>query len=485
MYLYKPESVYRLDQAAIADDGIAEIELMQRAGRSVWEALSQRWPDIERITVFAGPGNNGGDAFVVALCAREQGVDVQLLTRGDLARQSAASRHFRDLWQQRGGMLETWQGQQLSGQIVVDGLLGIGLQRELDADWQQLIAAINAHPAPRVAVDIPSGLSGLTGRPQPVAVEAQLTVTFIGRKTGQFLADGPDYCGDLVFEDLGVSARSRAAAPAELETVDTCQLPPTRKRNSHKNDYGHVLIIGGDRGMSGAVSLAARAALRSGAGLVTALVHPDCRHNLASTPEIMVSAWDALAEKLPLASIVVVGPGLGASEAVAPCLQALRAATQPIVVDASALVADFLQTLEARPLVITPHPGEAAALLQTTSGAVQADRIAACRSLVEKFDATCVLKGSGSLIGTQGESMAVNIRGNPGMASAGMGDVLSGMIAAFMGQGLGAFEAARTAVLIHALGAEDFSREQDQSGLIATDVIERIPAIVRRLRDGD
>ena len=485
MLLYLPEMVYQLDKAAVEQDGLAEIELMQRAGQCVWRSLVTRWPEVSTITVFAGAGNNGGDAFVVALSARQQGVEVQLLIQGDLSRQSDTSSHFRQLWEQAGGEYEDWQGQALYGDVIVDGLLGIGLQRELDDHWQELIAAINECDVPRVAIDIPSGLDGSTGNPQPVAVEAQLTVTFIGAKTGQYLADGPDYCGELVYEDLGVTTSRRQAIPAALTVIDSCQLPPPRKRNSHKNHYGNLLIIGGDQGMSGAVALAAQAALRSGAGLVTALVHPECRGNLASFPEIMVLGWDALESRLSQASVVVIGPGLGDSAAAAQCLQSLHQADLPMVVDAGALKTEFLHSLKSKQVVITPHPGEAAALLAGSATEIQADRLKACNRLVEIFAATCVLKGSGTLIGQQGATLALNTAGNPGMASAGMGDVLSGIIAAMLGQGMTPFEAAKTAVFIHGLCAEYCCTEQDQSGLIASDIIKQIPAVVKRLRDAD
>ncbi len=483
MLLYVPEKVYQLDKAAVEQDGFIEIELMQRAGQRVWRAMTARWPELAKITVFAGAGNNGGDAFVVALSARLEGVDVQLLVQGDLSRQSDTSRHFKDLWEQAEGEFESWDGQVLSGEVIVDGLLGIGLQRELDDHWQELITMINECEAPRVAIDIPSGLNGLTGSPQPVAVEAQLTVTFIGAKTGQYLAGGPDYCGELVYEDLGVSARVMQSVPAALEVIESCRLPPPRKKNSHKNHYGNLLIIGGDQGMSGAVALSAQAALRSGAGLVTALVHPECRNNMASFPEIMVLGWDALKTRLPEASVIVVGPGLGASDAACKCLKLLQAVSLPMVVDASALAADFLKSLKSKQVVITPHPGEAAALLSISSDEIQADRLEACSRLVETFAATCVLKGSGTLIAEQGALPAINTRGNPGMASAGMGDVLSGIIAAMMGQGLTPFEAAKSAVYIHALSAELYCQNHDQIGLIASDIIKCIPAVVKHLRD--
>ena len=483
MLLYAPEKVYQLDQAAVKQDGLAEIELMQRAGQRVWRATAERWPELAKITVFAGAGNNGGDAFVVALGAHRDGVDVQLLVQGDLSKQSDTSRHFRELWEQGGGEIEAWEGQEIAGQLIVDGLLGIGLQRELDDHWQDLIKTINRSGMPRVAIDIPSGLSGLTGNPQPVAIEADLTITFIGAKTGQYLAHGPDYCGDLIFEDLGVSTRARQSADASLELIKSCQLPSPRKKNTHKNHYGNLLIIGGDEGMSGAVALASQAALRSGAGLVTALVHPDCRGNLASFPEIMVRGWDALESKLPDASIIVVGPGLGSSDAAAECLQLLQRVSVPMVVDASALQADFLKSLNSAQVVITPHPGEAAALLSTDTAEIQADRIKACDRLVEAFSATCILKGSGTLIGDSGNLTAINTLGNPGMASAGMGDVLSGIVAALLGQGLTPFEAAKTAVYLHAFSADRYCRKHDQTGLLASDIVKRLPAVVKLLRE--
>jgi NAD(P)H-hydrate epimerase len=362
-------------------------------------------------------------------------------------------------------------------------LLGIGLQRELNAEWQDLINTINRHDAPRVAIDVPSGLNGLTGNPQPVAVAAQLTVTFIGAKTGQYLADGPDYCGELIYEDLGVSAGARTDVEGQLEIIESGQLPALRKKNSHKNHYGNLLIVGGDQGMSGAVTLAARAALRSGAGLVTALVHPECRANLAAFPEIMVLGWDALAAKLPQASVIVVGPGLGDSAAAAKLLKQLQQVSAPMVVDASALKADFLTSLDSNQCVITPHPGEAAALMSSSTAEIQGDRLAASAGLADRFHATCVLKGSGTLIAQSGELTAINTHGNAGMASAGMGDVLSGIIGALIGQGLAPFAAARSAVLIHALCAESYSVEQDQIGLIASDIIDRIPLVIRQLRD--
>jgi hydroxyethylthiazole kinase-like uncharacterized protein yjeF len=485
MFLYDTESVYKLDRAAVEADGLAEIELMRRAGARVWQEITIRWPELERITIFAGSGNNGGDAFVVANLAKQQGLDVQFIVFGDLSRQSQTSAHYRRIWQQAGGNIIEWNQQSITGEVVVDGLLGIGLTRELDNDWQALIRQINRAEAIRVAIDIPSGLNANTGNTQPCAVQADLSVTFIGAKMGQYLCDGPDYCGELIFDDLGVSSTTRRSQAPALTVIDenNVVLPARRKRNSHKNEFGHVLIIGGDRGMTGAAALAAQAALRSGAGLVSVLVHSDCIHSLSATPELMVQSWNDIDEKLDLATVILIGPGLGQSEAAKICLKKLQTCKKPMLVDASGLESDFLLAVESKQVVITPHPGEAAKLLSTSSQTIQSNRTAASQELVDKFGMVSVLKGSGSIIQQAGAIPAINIRGNPGMASAGMGDVLAGLIAALMGQHLAPFESAKTGVLIHALCAESYAEDHDEGGLIASDIIQRIPKILMCLRD--
>ena len=485
MLLFDVESVYRLDKAAVEADGLSEIVLMQRAGERVWHEISKRWPEMTRITIFAGSGNNGGDAFVVAILAQQQGKDVQLIVHGDLARQSEASAHFYNTWLQSGvDIIEPGQAE-ITGEVIVDGLLGIGLNRDLDAEWKALIKQVNQADAVRVAIDIPSGLNANTGIAQPCAVEADLTVTFIGAKSGQYLADGPDFCGELLFDDLGVSSHTRKSQTPTLSVIDQCniKLPAKRKCNSHKNEFGHVLIVGGDQGMTGATSLAAQAALRGGAGLVSVLVHPQCTHELSAIPELMVQGWDAIDSRLAQATVIVVGPGLGQSDAQKNCLAKLRDCKQPMVVDASALEADFLLALKSKQVVITPHPGESARLLSTTSTEIQLDRLRACQLLVDKFDVVSVLKGSGSIIQKAGMTPQINVRGNPGMATAGTGDVLAGLIAALLGQKLDTFEAARTGVLIHALCAEEYAAQHDESGLIASDIVLRIPAMVMQLRE--
>ena len=483
MLLYSPESIYQLDRSALSYDGLSEIELMQRAGRAAWDALIQRWPETRRISVFAGSGNNGGDAYVLALCAQAEAVEVEFFSRGDLHKQPASAAHFRTLWQQRGGVITPWDNQPISGDVLVDGLLGLGLDRDLDADWQHMLGEINRSGLPLLALDIPSGLNAATGIAQPLALQATLTVTFIAAKCGQFLADGPDYCGELQIAGLGLSQAIYQQVEASLQSNEAAVLPAKRKRNSHKHDFGHLLVIGGDQGMAGAVALAAHAALRSGAGLVSALVHPQTGAQSVFPAEVMLQGWDAIESKLAQASVVLVGPGLGDSKLASECLRLLQRVEIPLVVDASALTVDFLSGLQTRQLVITPHPGEAARLLSQTSSEVQADRIGSCRQLVERYPGVCLLKGSGTLVAEAGSTTRINLQGNAGLASAGMGDVLGGIIAAFIGQHMNPFDAASLAACVHALCAEYYCRDADETGLIASDIIDLIPQVMRQLRN--
>jgi hydroxyethylthiazole kinase-like uncharacterized protein yjeF len=485
MFLYQTTALYALDKMAIELDGLSEVELMQRAGTRIWQVIKSRWGShLDTITVFVGHGNNGGDGFVTALLADAAGLAVQLISHGDLARQSSSAAHFRQQWLQTGGSIEIWQHQSIMGQVIVDGLLGIGLSRSLDEDYISLINTINQNSAHTVAIDIPSGLNADTGMPHPVAVVSDVTITFFAHKAGQYLADGPDTCGDIIVDELGVSASTLSKALPALEVIDekNSQLPAKRLRNSHKGLFGHVLVIGGDKGMSGAALLSAQTALRAGAGVVTVLVHPDCVHLLSTTPELMVKSWREIDGCLDSATVIVIGPGLGLGQQAASCLTKLIGVSIPIVVDASALTAAFLDSLLSTKIVITPHPGEAASLLGESTIEVQHDRLVTSQQLVDRFEVVSVLKGSGSLIQQTDSMPVINVRGHPGMATAGMGDILAGLIAGLIGQGLSLFDAAKAGVFIHALCAEDYLDDNDEISLIATDIIDRLPKVIKQLR---
>ena len=483
--LYNRQQVYQLDQLTMLEDGQSSKQLMGKAAMAVWSAIQRRWPAIEHVVIFAGCGNNGGDAFAVARLVKKSGIDVELIAVGDLSQQSAESRSFRESWEQGGGITQQWTGKCPDCDLIIDGLLGIGLSRDLDTGWSSMLGKINSKEAVRVSVDIPSGVNADTGMAMPVAIQADLTVTFIGQKIGLFLADGPDYCGKVVFDDLGLSTASADKQPVKYQLLErhNVKLPSLRKNNSYKNQYGHVVVFGGGPGMSGATRLTGFAALRSGAGLVSLCVHPDNVIAAASDhAELMVSDWNALDSMVALASIIVVGPGLGDSSQAKNLLQKLSVTDKPIVVDADALQPWFLNDLRSEHCVITPHPGEAARLLECTTDQIQQDRVSAILKLNEQWPFVSVLKGSGSLVGEQHKMLKLCVHGHAGMATAGMGDVLSGLVAGYLAQGLNALDATQTAVLVHALAAEYYANKHDSSSVIASDVIDRVSRVVRDIR---
>ncbi len=482
--LYKRQQVYHLDQLAMSEDGYSSKQLMGQAARAVWYHIHSRWPDIKKVVIFAGSGNNGGDAFAIASIMKNKGISVDLIAVGDLSRQSKEAREYRESWEQQGGVTQTWQGDCPPCDLVLDGLLGIGLDRQLDENWISMIEKINSLKTVRVSIDIPSGLNADIGKAMPVAIMAHLTVTFIGRKIGCYIADGADYCGEIAYEKLGLSDASEAKLSAICQLLEThnIRLPEPRKNNSHKNQFGHVLIIGGGQSMSGAARLAAMAALRGGAGLVSLSVHPDNVIAASQQAELMVSDWSTLDDSLKLASIIVIGPGLGYTTEARKILEKMSSIDKPVVVDADALQVEFLNSLSTDLCVITPHPGEAARLLQSSAGEIQQDRMAALQQINNNWPYVAVLKGAGSLIGERNEIVKLCAHGHAGMATAGMGDVLSGLIAAFLAQGLSTLNATQSAVLVHALAAEYYAREHDAASLIASDVINYIALVVKDIR---
>lgn len=482
MKLYYPEQVYELDRKTIEQDGQSSSQLMYKAALATWRQIQMRWPEIKHILVIAGPGNNGGDAFAVACLALQSGLEVSLIAMGDLSRQSDESLFYRNQWESAGGITESWDAKLPQADLIVDGLLGIGLNKELDNKWCVLIHAINEHSALKVAVDIPSGLNARTGVAMPQAVVADLTVSFIGRKLGCYLADGADYCGERIFDDLGLTTDTHQKVDFACNVLHSSNihLPAKRKKNSHKNQFGHVLVIGGDVGMSGAVRLAGLAALRSGAGLVSCCVHPENYQIVAAQhAELMVSVWDKLLQAVQQASVIVVGPGLGQSAQAVEVLNLLKTIDKPMVIDADALQATWLKSLNTHVRVLTPHPGEAARILEQSTASVQQDRMKALQLMMQKYNSVSIVKGYGTLIGQPGLIPDICLQGHAGMASAGMGDVLAGLIGGYLAQGLSPLRAAQTAVYIHASSAEKFAQKYAANSLIASDIIKLLPSMMK------
>lgn len=480
--LYRAKQVRELDRLAIEEHGIPGYELMQRAGQAAFDALRQRWPQARSITVCCGGGNNGGDGYVIAQLARLAGFDVQLMAltspdalRGDAARAAAD-------WQALGGGMSE-PGEALRGEVIVDALLGTGLDRAPEGVFAEMIGYINRAGRPVLAVDLPSGLSADTGMALGPVVRAQLTVTFIGNKRGLYTGQAGRWCGERRYCSLdtpddihaAIESDARLMSPRELEAC----LPP-RSPDMHKGDLGHVLVIGGDAGMAGAPVLAGTSALRAGSGLVSLATRAEhAGLALAVRPELMCHAVETL-EALDVlagrADVLALGPGLGQSDWSNVLFRRALVSGKPLVVDA-----DGLNLLAQRPgpvpgCILTPHPGEAARLLSCSVAEVQSDRFAAARTLADRYGAVIVLKGHGTLVAEPGGAVAVCPYGNPAMASAGMGDALTGIIASFMGQGKDSLVAARCGVLAHALAGDLAATGRRQ--ILAVDLIDRLADVL-------
>lgn len=457
---------------------------MTRAGVAAVSEARGRYPDARRWQVICGAGNNGGDGYVVARLAAQDGIAVSVLALVDPERLTGDAATAYGDFAAEGGVVLPWEGE-LDGEadLLVDGILGSGLEREVGGDFADAVRSINAHGAPVLALDIPTGINGDTGLVLGVAVRADMTVTFVGLKAGLFLGDAPAYCGAVRFAGLEIPDEYREGIEPAYRRIDDALLAQAlspRARGAHKGDFGHVLVVGGDEGMPGAVRLAGEAALRTGAGRVSIATHPSHAAMLVATrPELMshsVNDASDLAALIEKADVVAFGPGLGQSEWAQQLYASVKKVSLPSVWDA-----DALNLLAAMPevsgnRVITPHPGEAGTLLGTSTADIQADRPAALAALAEKYGGTVVLKGAGSL--TSSESVPyICTSGNPGMASPGMGDVLTGIIAALIAQGIDSALAAALGVEIHAQ-AGDKAATAGERGLIASDLMAELRAVL-------
>lgn len=481
--VWTPEAVRTLDRTATSAFGIAGYELMTRAGDVLCAVATARWPEAQRWVVLCGAGNNAGDGYVMARLARQQGRDVRVCALVDPAQlKGDAATAWQD-YATAGGALQPFAPDVLAdADLIVDALLGIGLKRSVSGDFRAAIEAMNAAGRPVVAVDIPSGLDASTGLPAGAAVRADLTVTFVGRKLGLYLGEGPSYTGQLHFADLGVPPavveRAKLSGKAPLclfSPEDLRRLLPPRAATAHKGNFGHVLVVGGNQGMSGAVGLTGEAALRSGAGLVSVATHPAHARLLPMVrPELMchgVSAPDQLAPLLERATIVALGPGLGQDDWARGLMAAVLAAGLPLVLDADAL--NLLAESGGRRAdwILTPHPGEAGRLLGCPTTEVQRDRPAALEALLARYGGTVVLKGSGTLVGETGRRPWLIASGNPGMATAGMGDVLTGVVAGLAAEaGATGADIAAAAAFVHG-AAGDAAARAGQRGVVASDVL--------------
>ncbi|MBE0488319.1 MAG: NAD(P)H-hydrate dehydratase [Halomonas sp.] len=476
--LYRADQVRELDRRTIAG-GIEGFALMQRASAAAWQVLRARWPGVRSLTVLCGAGNNGGDGHVLAALAAAEGLAVQRILLKGIDELDGDARRAADMATAAGVAAEPWvSGMALRGELLVDALLGTGLSGEVRGAFREAIAAVNAGGRPVYAIDIPSGLHADTGAVLGEAVRATATVTFIGDKLGLYTGAAADHVGELHFRALGVDAAAEAdLAPAAWrleEALIRAWLPP-RARAAHKGDCGHALILGGAPGFGGAALLAAEACARLGAGKVSLATAPaHVTASLVRRPEVMAHGVRGAADlgELPSrADALVVGPGLGQGSWGQGVLQSALDAGRPLVVDADGLnlLAVRFPSTHRDDWILTPHPGEAARLLGCSAAEVEADRPAAALALRERWGGVVVLKGAGTLVaGPAG--LVVCPFGNPGMASGGMGDALSGMLGALLVQGVPLEAAARLGVLIHARAADLAAAEAGERGLLAGDL---------------
>jgi hydroxyethylthiazole kinase-like uncharacterized protein yjeF len=445
--------------------------LMERAGAAA--ARSALALLTGRALVLAGPGNNGGDAFVVARRLKEAGHAPVVLFAGEPQRLPADARAAHAAWLAAGGRCVAEYPAGRFG-LIVDGLFGIGLTRAIEGDYARWIERANAGGSPILALDTPSGLDALTGRLAGPAIRATRTVSFVALKPGLLTGDGPDCCGEIEVCDLGIDVGAGDGSTIAIETFRAGLRP--RPRNSHKGSFGSVAILGGAPGMAGAALLAGRAALKLGAGRV----HLGMLAALAidpAQPELMLRTAD---EALGLASVLAIGPGLGQSLQAGELLARAIGSPLPRVIDADGLnllaQSPLLQrecAVSPAPTFITPHPAEAARLLGSTTAAVQADRVAAALELAGRLGAHVALKGCGTVVAAPDGRWFVNTSGNPGLASAGSGDVLTGMLAALLAQHWPPLAALLAAVHLHGAAADAcVAAGQGPIGLAAGELID-------------
>jgi NAD(P)H-hydrate epimerase len=485
--LYSAAQAREFDRLATARFDIPSFELMTRAGRAAARVIRERLPLAQRVVVACGLGNNAGDGYVLARLLKESGREVRVYALdGRLPVTEDAERAAKQ-WLEAGGKVDLLSSNLPECDVLVDALFGIGLSRDLSGSAAAAVRTINQTAAVRVALDIASGLCADTGGVRGSVVQADLSIAFIVAKLGQYTGEGPACSGERLLESLNLpTALLQSQAPL-VEVMQRSELAAAfkpRSRTAHKGHFGHVLVIGGDSGMGGAVRLAAEAALRCGAGRVSVATRAEhVAPLLAARPELMVRGVAGPAELKPLldrATVVLAGPGLGQSAWSETLLLSAAQRNLPSVFDADALnlLAQGACLLPEH-LVLTPHPGEAAALLECSSAEVQADRLAALGRLVQAFQVSVVLKGAGTLVSGPRGQVALCPFGNPGMATAGSGDVLAGLIAGLLAQGWTPAESARLGVLLHAVAGDQAARSGGgERGMLAGDLLAALRGLL-------
>jgi hydroxyethylthiazole kinase-like uncharacterized protein yjeF len=515
MRILTAEAMREVDRAAIEELGIPSMVLMENAAIGVVEAIVEAFGEAESAAIFCGPGNNGGDGLAIArhLSVRGWETRIFLVTGGrerspDAAAQLAICRKIELPILEIAAEKELRVALEAAADcdVVVDALFGTGLARPLEGLFARVVDGINGLPVPCVAVDLPSGLAASEPRPIGLHVKADLTVTFAAPKVAHIFPPAADAVGEMVVTGLGIPARlvdDVVEEAGDLHLVmgeDLADLIPARDAGSHKGDFGHALIVAGSSGKAGACILATRAAVRAGAGLVTAAVPEPILQTVdlgsiesmtlslpaGASGQLAESAADAVLEAAEGKAVLALGPGLGAEPATVVAIRRIALECPlPLVLDADGLnaFAGRAADLAARRVetILTPHPGELGRLLGISTAQIQEDRIAAARGAAEETGAIVILKGHMTLIAS-GTAVFVNPTGNPGMATGGTGDVLTGLIAGLLAQGLDALDAAVLAVYLHGLAGDLAATRLGEMCLAAGDLIEILPAAFAALK---
>lgn len=487
--VYETNQIRTLEQRAMDQFNVDGQLMMQRAGHAAFLRLLQSWPNAKHIAVVCGGGNNGGDGYVLAKLAHDHGLKVSVWQTSDNKHASSAAQSALTACKTANIDIQTYSSVDnlQHADVIVDAICGIGLKDAPNERISTVISAINSLDIPVLAIDIPTGVNADSGHVAGEAVLATVTVTYIGLKLGLLTGKGIACAGEVFLDDLqlpiGVFEGVQPVV-GKLALNQFGQYLKPRTRDWHKGKSGHLLIVGSDIGYAGAARMAAMAALRCGAGLVTVATHVSNAAMMNSCcPEVMCHGISESAMLEPLiekASGIVLGPGLGRSAWSQQMMSRVLSTNKPLLIDADGLNLLAGSPARAENRVLTPHPGEAARLLKTDVASIQADRLRAVQEIHRQYGGVCVLKGAGTLVAVKDQLPAVCDLGNPGMATAGMGDVLSGVIGSLLVQGVPLYDAACLGVLLHAM-AGDRAAASGARGMLATDLLPFLRQLINRL----
>ena len=502
MKLYTASETRKIDNLAIKEKGISGYSLMQMAAEFTLDVILREFSPVEELIIFCSKGKNSGDGFLLGSFAKEFGLEVTIVMSNTSNVLKGVSRKaFEEMKDAKVKIISTKSVEKLkvsNKAVIVDALIGTGLKGNLRKNIKESILALNklGVKLPVLSLDIPSGINPDTGDADDIAVYADITATFVAQKRGCFTSVGKKFSGEIVYSDLEIPKNLFSKITSTSYVVDyedSISKVVYREQDAHKGHFGNVLIVGGDRGLGGAGLLSSRAAVYSGAGLTSLVTRPEhVSASLVSCPEVMVKGVDSgqdIEEHLVKPDVIAIGPGLGQSAWSEQMIQRVFWEAEKrdisVIMDADAL--NLLTKLKLssdlpKRLILTPHPGEAARLLNTSVAVIESNRFSAAAKIQKKFNATVVLKGSGTVIchksgGTQ--KWGICDSGNPGMATGGMGDVLTGIIAGLLAQGLTLKEAAEAGVDLHAKAADQASLEFGEAGLTSSDVINELKYLLK------